>query len=110
MDEKIKEWKSQPRIVTFTERGQLIDNLLSRLKELENQILRMIRGEFKQICCYCGWESQEGEWGELETHIKECPFHPLGKAEARVKELEEGIEKAVKKMSDRELRNLLKKR
>ena len=62
--------------------------LLSRIKELEDQVLRMIRGEFKQICCYCGWESKEGQWEELQAHLKECTQHPLKQALDRIKELE----------------------
>jgi SMC interacting uncharacterized protein involved in chromosome segregation len=67
---------------------KVIEELKERIKELEDKILRMIRGDFNQICSYCGWESKVGEWEELQTHLKECPSHPLREAEIKIKELE----------------------
>lgn len=63
--------------------------LEAKVKELEEKVLRIIRGEFKQICCYCGWESKEGQWEELQAHLRECKQHPLCQALEHIKELEE---------------------
>jgi hypothetical protein len=112
MDEKVKEIKSflldyeaeyshggEPLIAQkiYIDHVSTLLSLLSekekKIEELENRILRMIRGEFKQICSHCGYETEKGEWEELQKHLKECPKHPLRQAEARIKSLEEGIEK-----------------
>jgi len=67
--------------------------LKERIKQLGEDVLRIIRKEFKQICCYCGWESEEGQWEELQAHLRECKQHPLYQALERIKKLEEGIKK-----------------
>ena len=65
------------------------DNLRSAIGELsqENesmkaQVIKVVRGQFSQICSYCGWEAlaSGASWDELQVHIKVCPKHPLTKA------------------------------
>lgn len=57
----------------------------AELAEAKQQVLRVVRGEFGQICSYCGWEGKDGgsSWDELQAHVKVCPSHPLREAEAR---------------------------
>lgn len=52
--------------------------------KLQASNLRIVRGDFDQICSYCGWESKPGgaSWKELQAHIQVCPVHPV--AELRV--------------------------
>jgi len=103
MDEKVREIevvKKHPLFKAVYERtisqAKTIRTLLSRIKELEEQVLRMIRGDFKQICSYCGWESKMGDWKALENHVREeCFSHPLRQANARIRELEEGIKELI---------------
>lgn len=49
-----------------------------------DKALRVLRGQFTQICSYCGWEAnREGaQWTDLQSHIKQCEHHPLVKAES----------------------------
>lgn len=62
-------------------REDLITHLQEQLRASNEQLLRVVRGDFGQICSYCGWEARpEGAtWDELQAHIKVCPEHPLGK-------------------------------
>lgn len=60
----------------------------AQIAELEAKIDRFLRGDFKQFCAYCGWESIEGTWAELQDHIHNCDEHPLGIANKRIAELE----------------------
>lgn len=58
-----------------------IEYLVGRVLQLErtaaDERARIVRGEFSQICGYCGWESEVGDWAELQRHIRECDAHPL---------------------------------
>jgi len=73
----------------YRERNPLVEQLSERIKELEEKIKEVVRGNFKQICSYCGWECPPSNgWEELQEHIKVCEKHPLRQSEARVKELE----------------------
>jgi hypothetical protein len=62
-----------------------VDFLLTENKRLEEQVaeleeknLAIVRGEFNQICSYCGWESsKDAGWEELQAHIRECSKHPV---------------------------------
>lgn len=58
---------------------QLAIALEGEKDELEDRILRIVRGDFAQICSYCGWESKGSGWEELQEHIKTCSKHPLSK-------------------------------
>ena len=66
-------------------REDLIERLESsdyEVNRLQEQNLRILRGEFTQICSYCGFEfPAEGEysWEDLQAHILVCPHHPVGK-------------------------------
>ncbi len=48
-------------------------------KALAEAVVRVVRGEFGQICSYCGWatEAGGGSWEDLQEHIEGCPKHPL---------------------------------
>lgn len=68
---------------------EVVARIRMKLKKEKEKCLRIVRGEFKQICSYCGWETPPPNgWEELQSHIRVCPKHPLVKAEERVKELE----------------------
>lgn len=54
-----------------------IAEIIAMNEELEAKVLRVVRGNFAQICGYCGWESADGGWEELQAHIKTCPNHPV---------------------------------
>jgi len=60
---------------------------LEKIAKLEEQVLRVVRGEFSQICCYCGWEAPAGgaSWDELQAHIHQCKEHPVYKLEERIR-------------------------
>lgn len=66
------------------------NELVHKLAETEDRLMRVLRGQFAQICSYCGLEIPAGEssWETLQAHIRGCAHHPLPKAEARVAELE----------------------
>lgn len=53
--------------------------LRQQLEAERDKVLRVVRGDFAQICSYCGWEApvEGAQWDELQAHIKECPHHPL---------------------------------
>ena len=71
-----------------------------QLAEAHEKVLRVVRGEFTQICSYCGWEAPTGgaSWEELQVHICSCKEHPvfrlnkqLAEAIAREEKLREAI-------------------
>jgi hypothetical protein len=70
--------------------SDLAERLADALEAAEAKVLRVVRGEFTQICSYCGWEGKKGgeQWEGLQAHIAVCPAHPMRKVEARVRELE----------------------
>jgi hypothetical protein len=51
-------------------------------EELIAEKIRLARGDYGQICGYCGWETKPAgaTWEELQDHIANCPEHPLHKA------------------------------
>lgn len=63
-----------------------IATLEAQLAAANDKVLRVVRGEFGQICSYCGWESvREGaQWDELQAHIKTCPQHPMREVERQL--------------------------
>jgi len=75
--ELLKEWKSCPRIVTFTEREMLINHLFSLLSEKEKEILSLKLLLYKR--------EKEGLMGLIE----------IEKLKARIKDLVEGIENII---------------
>ena len=78
--------------------------------EAEVLVLKVMRGNFQQMCSYCGWLSEVGQWDELQKHIKTCEKHPLFKAEARIKELNEENFRLTKELAlaAKDIRNLRK--
>jgi hypothetical protein len=63
----------------LTDREETIVMLCTRLSEVEAMKLEIVRGNFGQICSYCG-DNKERSWGELQEHIRVCPKHPLATA------------------------------
>jgi hypothetical protein len=63
-----------PRPVKLT-----CEQLEAQLAAANEKVLRVVRGDFTQICSHCGWEAQASgaSWDELQAHIKECPEHPI---------------------------------
>lgn len=55
--------------------------LQEEFAQVTDQVLRVVRGEFAQICSYCGWEANRdgATWEELQAHIQECKEHPIFK-------------------------------
>lgn len=46
--------------------------------EANAKAVRVLRGEFTQICSYCGWESPgPASWEQLQAHIHACELHPI---------------------------------
>jgi len=81
-----------------------IDQLAALEAAVKAEATRIIKGNFTQICSYCGEEMlPPNGWNELQAHIQICPQHPLKKAneqiaalaekDARIKELEGALEK-----------------
>jgi len=64
------------------DRAASVDALYKELAAAREKVLRVVRAEFAQICSYCGWESADGEWEELQDHIHNCQHHPIAKLEA----------------------------
>ena len=61
-----------------------IDRLRERVKELEEKLLDVVRGNFPQICSFCGFEAKPPNgWAELQEHIHSCPVHPLAISRAQ---------------------------
>ena len=54
-----------------------LNQLRTELAAAREDKLRIVRGEFAQICSYCGWESADGGWDELQAHIHNCEKHPV---------------------------------
>jgi hypothetical protein len=48
-------------------------------EHFESEKLRILRGNFGQICSYCGWETAAsgGSWEDLQAHVKQCKAHPV---------------------------------
>jgi hypothetical protein len=64
-----------------------IASLRQQLSEVEAMKLEIVRGNFGQICSYCG-DNKERSWGELQEHIRVCPKHPLAEALRQLSEVE----------------------
>jgi len=75
------------------EKDERISKLQIELEAEREKVLRAVRGEFTQVCSYCGWEAPPPSgWEKLEKHIQECPKHPLVKEREKVKKLVEAVE------------------
>lgn len=62
--------------------GDGIASMQQKIEVLEDKVLRIVRGDFNQICSYCGWESMGDDptWEQLQRHIQNCKLHPATKA------------------------------
>jgi hypothetical protein len=94
---------------TMDELGEMRDRANkaeAEATEANDKALRVLRGQFTQICSYCGWEAnREGaQWADLQSHIKQCDKHPLVKAEAENKRLESEWSKAAQLNDDQAAR------
>jgi hypothetical protein len=76
------------------------NTLLALLRERDEEIARLgeqnakiIRGEFTQICSYCGTfeAAPPNGWKELQTHVQECQAHPLFQARQEIARLREAL-------------------
>lgn len=64
-------------------------------ERLRAEKLDILRGNFTQVCSYCGFEAQPPNgWDELQKHIVECTEHPLTALRARCEAAEWKVEKA----------------
>jgi hypothetical protein len=60
-------------------------------KAVKKERVRIVSGDFTQICSYCGEELQgKAAWSKLQEHVAVCPKHPLSVAKKRIAELESG--------------------
>ena len=62
-----------------------IDQLAALEAAVKAEATRIIKGNFTQICSYCGEEMlPPNGWNELQAHIQICPQHPLKKANEQI--------------------------
>ena len=65
------------------------DSRDAEVAELRATNLRLIRGDFNQICSHCAWEAAApATWEQLQAHIQECPSHPIATLKREVAELQ----------------------
>ena len=65
-----------------------LSNRNAEVAELRATNLRLIRGDFNQICSHCAWEAAApATWEQLQAHIQECPSHPIATLKREVAEL-----------------------
>lgn len=76
LEDKIKQWEDSNDVGWL--KAQL-EELADMVVEEKEKNLRIVRGEFGQICSHCGWESSTAgaSWEELQAHIDSCEKHPL---------------------------------
>ena len=61
-------------------------------KQVMAERVRIIRGEFTQICSYCGEEmTKPSQWEKLQDHIQKCDKHPLVEARQKIWHMEAEI-------------------
>lgn len=77
---------------------RMFEALQDEIAELNSKLLRVVRGEFTQICSYCGWESTvggnaepEAPWNALQDHIQCCVIHPIYELKAEITQLKKTI-------------------
>ena len=67
----------------------ILDRLSDAQAALEEERARIVRGEFTQICSYCGEEMKPpSQWEKLQEHVQKCPKHPLTKANNKIWQME----------------------
>ena len=92
-ESSLKEFLDQSKLYPEHRARREYADLERRLAEAEEKTLAVVRGEFTQICSYCGFEAPPPNgWTELEDHIKGCEKHPLVKALKERTELLEVLE------------------
>lgn len=71
------------------ERLELDNRILrDRVEKLAVEKLEIVRGQFTQICSYCGFEAPPPNgWSELQAHIRTCEKHPMRALEAEVERM-----------------------
>ena len=76
--------------------GPPIDERVIKLAHMyekaEVEKLEIVRGNFGQICSYCG-DNKERSWDELQEHIRVCPKHPLAEALRQLSEVEREMDR-----------------
>lgn len=92
----------------WSEEMYATEPVLEKIEELENQLkeareknLRIIRGEFIQICSHCNFETKIGGWDELQKHIQECKGHPVYKLTEKLKEAQAHIKFLTERLDER---------
>jgi len=72
-----------------------LEPLKKRIAELDDDKVRIVRGQFAQICSACGYEVKAGEssWETLQVHIDACTKHPVFKLKAELAAAREALEK-----------------
>lgn len=66
-----------------------LSNRNAEVAELRATNLRLIRGDFNQICSHCAWEAAApATWEQLQVHIQECPSHPIATLKREIEELQ----------------------
>lgn len=75
------QWPASAEILTAW-RDECVEETCKERLQVEKA--RIVRGDFANICAYCGLEIPDGEasWENLQKHIHECLVHPLHTAEA----------------------------
>ena len=67
----------------------------AEVAELRATNLRLIRGDFNQICSHCAWEAAApATWEQLQAHIQECPSHPIATLKREVAALQTKLTEA----------------
>lgn len=71
------------------------DSRDAEVAELRATNLRLIRGDFNQICSHCAWEAAApATWEQLQAHIQECPSHPIATLKREVAALQTKLTEA----------------
>ena len=61
---------------------------------MKEERVRIVTGQFNQICGYCGEEmTAPSQWEKLQDHIQKCKKHPLFQAREQIAALREVGEK-----------------
>lgn len=78
-----------------------IDELRAQLEEKDEELLKVVRRNFGQICSYCGKGNDDDmTWDELQDHINNCKNHPLYQQRKRAEQAEAQLARCVEKLED----------
>jgi hypothetical protein len=61
-------------------------DVLAEIERLTKELAAERNGDVT-YCGFCTQEFLEPSWEDLQAHIKECPEHPLGQANAEIERL-----------------------